>query len=95
MPVMVPHLTAALLRRDVIHPMRFLLANFLLDHLPSASCLMSFLRRMSAAASEAVVLHSDCILSLFEGKSYLFAPEDVSVKVLTENLSGFIIYLIL
>lgn len=50
---------------------------------------------MSAATSEAVVLHSYCILCLFEGKSYLFAPEDVSIEVFTEDLSGFIIYLVL
>lgn len=50
---------------------------------------------MSAATSKAVVLHSYCILSLFEGKSYFLAPEDVSIEVLTENLSSFIIYLVL
>lgn len=50
---------------------------------------------MSAAASEAVVLHSYRILSLFEGKSYLLTPEDVSIEVFTEDLSSFIIDLVL
>ena len=43
MPVMVPHLAAALLRRDVVHPMRLLLTYLFLYRLPPASHLMRFL----------------------------------------------------
>ena len=50
---------------------------------------------MSAAASKTIVLHANRILSLFEGKSHLLASEYVSVEVLTEDLSCFIVYLVL
>lgn len=50
---------------------------------------------MPAAASETVVLHTDRILSFFEGKPYLLASEDVSIEIFTEDLSGFIIDLVL
>lgn len=50
---------------------------------------------MPAAASETIVFHTDRILSLFEGKSHLLASEDVPIEVLTEDLSSFIVYLVL
>ncbi len=50
---------------------------------------------MSAAAEVAVVFDLDVVFSFFEGVSYFFSSEDVSVKVLAKYLCGFIIDLVL
>jgi hypothetical protein len=50
---------------------------------------------MSAAATRAIMLYFYIILSLFKCHTNFLTSEDVSVKILTENLSSLIINFVL
>lgn len=95
MSIMIPHLAIAFFWRDMVQSMGFLLAHLFFYHLPPTARLMCFSGGMPAAASKAIVLHTDGVLCLFEWKSNLLSSEDISVEILTENLCCLIIDFVL
>jgi hypothetical protein len=95
MPIVVPHLTNAFLRRNMIKPMGLLLSHFFFYHFPSASHFVGFSGCMPTTASKTIMLHSNCILCFFEGKSHFFSSKYITIEVFTKDLSRLIINFVL
>ena len=79
----------------MVYSMGLLFTHGLTEVLPSTGGFMGLPTCMSAAATRTVVLYFDVVLGLLEGQTYFFPSEHISVEILAENLSSFIIDFIL
>lgn len=95
MLIQISQLTSTFLRRNMVHFVSLHFSHTLTKLKPAAVRLVFLSSCMSAATPETVMLDFYIILSLLKGKSYFFSSKDIPIKVLTENLSSLVSYLIL
>lgn len=95
MPVVISHLTDALLWRNMIESMCLLLSNLLFNRLPTTSYFMGLPCCMPTTTSKTIMLHSYGIFGFFKWKSYFLSSKYVSIEVLAKYLCGFIVNFIL